>query len=85
MVERFTEKSPMNVMAREALENALAPEALDKLFDTDFRGTSWSSVRGSPAVRHSEIHSCYVASGARACYHDAIDSAHAHPGSAGAR
>jgi hypothetical protein len=35
--------------------------------NTDFRGTSWSSVRGSPAVRHGEIHSCFVASGARAC------------------
>ncbi len=33
MVERFIEKSPVTVMARAALENALAPEALDKLFD----------------------------------------------------
>lgn len=33
IVERFIEKTPLSVMARAAMEHALAPKALDKLFD----------------------------------------------------
>ncbi|WP_438038995.1 hypothetical protein [Sorangium sp. So ce128] len=33
VLDRFIEKSPVSVMARAAMEHALAPEALDELFD----------------------------------------------------
>ena len=71
---RFVKKTPVSVMARAAMEHALAPEALDALFVQHAEGQYVRELLFSSVVELMGVVVCKIEPSVHAAYQDVADT-----------